>query len=164
MIICEKWYEPLDFPFRPYKDYKVGWKETWAKLTKPKRPQNSEYFSPQCNYSVSTRTNSELNKAKAIPSSSKCMYHPSTVVIKSSNTFITYSAVLCPGWSAYKWLTNHFKIWNKGNRHDEHLKEKGSYYPRMLTKLKGLLRNQFYLLHMCRITHFNSFVKVYSCT
>jgi len=25
--------------------------------------------------------------------------HPSTMVIKSSNTFITYSAVLCPGWS-----------------------------------------------------------------
>jgi len=34
-----------------------------------------------------------------MPSSSKCKYHPSTMVIKSSNTFITYSAVLCPGWS-----------------------------------------------------------------
>jgi hypothetical protein len=46
-----------DFPSRPDKDYKVSWKETQAELTKLKRPQNSEYFSPQCNYSVSTQTN-----------------------------------------------------------------------------------------------------------
>lgn len=43
---------------------KETWKKGKRKLTKLRRPQNSEYSSPQCNYSVSTHKFQNINKPK----------------------------------------------------------------------------------------------------